>query len=150
MSVHELHRAQVVNRSLDEVFDFFSRASNLERLTPSLMHFELLTPEPIEMRAGVLLEYRLRVHGVPMHWISRIDEWEVGSRFVDRQIKGPYKLWVHRHEFEAIPAGTLVRHQVSYELPFGLLGELGGLPLVRSDLTRIFDYRQKVIATLFE
>jgi ligand-binding SRPBCC domain-containing protein len=148
MSVHELHREQFVARPLDEVFDFFSSAGNLELLTPSLMHFEIVTPEPIAMAPGTLIEYRLRVHGIPLHWISRIEEWEHGRRFVDRQVKGPYKLWHHTHDFEEMPGGTKVSDSVRYELPLGTLGELGGLPLVRRDLARIFDYRRAAVQKL--
>jgi ligand-binding SRPBCC domain-containing protein len=148
MSVHELHREQFVARPLDEVFEFFSSASNLELLTPSLMHFEIVTPGPIAMAPGTLIEYRLRVHGIPIRWISRIEEWEQGRRFVDRQLKGPYKLWHHTHEFEEMPGGTKVSDSVRYELPLGVLGELGGLPLVRRDLARIFDYRREAVQKL--
>jgi ligand-binding SRPBCC domain-containing protein len=148
MSVHELHREQFVARPLDEVFEFFSSAGNLELLTPSLMHFEIVTPGPIAMAPGTLIEYRLRVHGIPIRWISRIEEWEQGRRFVDRQLKGPYKLWHHTHEFEEMPGGTKVSDSVRYELPLGVLGELGGLPLVRRDLARIFDYRREAVQKL--
>ena len=148
MSVHRLHREQFVARPLDEVFEFFSSASNLELLTPSLMHFEIVTPGPIAMAPGTLIEYRLRVHGIPIRWISRIEEWEQGHRFVDRQLKGPYKLWHHTHEFEEMPGGTKVSDSVRYELPLGVLGELGGLPLVRRDLARIFDYRREAVQKL--
>jgi hypothetical protein len=148
MSVHELHREQVVARPLDEVFEFFSSASNLALLTPSQMRFEMITPEPIEMGPGTLLEYRLRVHGIPLRWISRIEVWEPGHRFVDRQIKGPYKLWLHTHEFEQTPEGTRVSDSVRYELPLGLLGELGGMQLVGRDLARIFDYRRDAVMKL--
>jgi ligand-binding SRPBCC domain-containing protein len=148
MSVHELHREQVVARPLDEVFEFFSSASNRALLTPSQMHFEMITPEPIEMGPGTLLEYRLRVHGIPLRWISRIEVWERGHRFVDRQIKGPYKLWLHTHEFEQTPEGTRVSDSVRYELPLGLLGELVGMQLVGRDLARIFDYRRDAVMKL--
>jgi ligand-binding SRPBCC domain-containing protein len=148
MSVHELHREQVVARPLDEVFEFFSSASNLALLTPSQMRFEMITPGPIEMGPGTLLEYRLRVHGIPLRWISRIEVWEPGHRFVDRQIKGPYKLWLHTHEFEQTPEGTRVSDSVRYELPLGLLGELGGMQLVGRDLARIFDYRRDAVMKL--
>ena len=109
---------------------------------------EIVTPEPIAMAPGTLIEYRLRVHGIPLHWISRIEEWEHGRRFVDRQVKGPYKLWHHTHDFEEMPGGTKVSDSVRYELPLGTLGELGGLPLVRRDLARIFDYRRAAVQKL--
>jgi ligand-binding SRPBCC domain-containing protein len=148
VSVHELHREQVVARPLDEVFDFFSRAGNLALLTPPQMRFQMITPEPIAMGVGTLIEYRLRVHGLPLRWISRIDEWDEGRRFADRQLRGPYKLWLHSHEFEAVPEGTKVSDHVRFELPLGLLGELGGLPLVRRDLASIFDYRRAAVEKL--
>jgi ligand-binding SRPBCC domain-containing protein len=148
VSAHLFEREQVVGRAVGEVFDFFSKAANLALLTPPAMGFTMLTPEPIEMRAGTLLDYRLRVRGVPMHWRSRIEQWEPEVRFVDRQMKGPYKLWLHTHEFESVPGGTKVKDSVRFELPFGRIGELGGLALVERDLGRIFDYRRETVARL--
>ncbi|HEY5318511.1 MAG TPA: SRPBCC family protein [Solirubrobacteraceae bacterium] len=148
MSVHRLEREQLVPRALPEVFEFFSRAGNLERITPPWLSFGLITPEPIELRSGTLIEYRLRVHGLPLRWVSRIEEWEENRVFVDRQLQGPYGLWHHRHEFAAIPQGTRVRDHVDYALPFGLLGDLVHSAVVRRDLTRIFDYRNQAVARL--
>jgi ligand-binding SRPBCC domain-containing protein len=146
--VHRLERDQVVTSPLAEAFDFFSRAGNLERITPPWLHFGLLTPETVEMRVGTLIEYRLRLHGVPLRWTSRIDEWTENRRFVDRQLRGPYRLWHHRHEFTAVPDGTRVRDYVDYALPLGPLGELGHVAMVRRDLIRIFDYRQAAVAQM--
>lgn len=146
---HQLKREQRVEAPLDSVFDFFSVASNLERITPELLRFELLTPEPISMGTGTVLDYRLRVHGIPFRWRSVIEEWDPGVAFVDRQIKGPYAHWEHRHEFE--PAGdqaTIVRDVINYRLPLSPLGDLA-LPLVRRDLKQIFDYRHSVAERLF-
>lgn len=150
MSVHRLDREQLVPRELPVVFEFFSRAGNLERITPPWLSFGLITPEPIEMRSGTLIEYRLRVHGVPVRWVSRIEEWEENRLFVDRQLRGPYGLWHHRHEFTAVPGGTRVRDHVEYALPFGILGDLVHLALVRRDLTRIFDYRNEAVTRLLK
>lgn len=135
-------------RALPEVFAFFSRAGNLERITPPWLGFGLITPEPIEMGSGTLIEYRLRVHGVPLRWVSRIEEWQENRLFVDRQLEGPYGLWRHRHEFAVAPGGTRMRDHVEYALPFGLLGDLVRLALVRRDLERIFAYRHAVVARL--
>jgi ligand-binding SRPBCC domain-containing protein len=146
--VHCLEREQLVARPLEEVFGFFSRAGNLERITPPWLQFKLLTPEPIEMRAGTLIEYRLHLHGVPLRWVSRIEEWEHGRVFVDRQLHGPYKLWDHRHEFTALDGATVVRDRVRYSLPLGILGELAHAGLVRRDLRRIFGFRRAAVAQL--
>jgi ligand-binding SRPBCC domain-containing protein len=145
---YRLEQGQVVNAPLGRVFEFFSRARNLEALTPPWMRFEVLAPEPIEMRAGTLIEYRLRVHHVPLRWTSRIEEWQPRRGFVDVQVRGPYRLWHHTHGFEPHPQGTLIRDSVHYELPFGPLGRLAHAALVRRDLARVFEYRQEQVQHL--
>jgi ligand-binding SRPBCC domain-containing protein len=144
-TIHRLERRQFVNHPLDEVFEFFARAHNLERITPPWLRFELLTPEPIEMRVGTRIEYRLHVHRVPVRWTSRIEEWEPGRAFVDRQLCGPYGLWHHRHSFQSAGAGTVVGDQVDYALPLGRVGELAHRLFVGRDLDRIFDYRHRAV-----
>lgn len=144
--IYHLERQQLVRRPLDEVFEFFSEARNLETLTPPWLRFEVLTPEPIQMRPGTQIEYKLRLHGLPLRWVSRIEVWEPGRRFVDRQTKGPYQLWHHTHEFEALLAGTLVRDHVRYALPLGRLGSLAHGAFVHRDLERVFDYRHEQVA----
>jgi ligand-binding SRPBCC domain-containing protein len=139
---------QLVAASLPEVFAFFSQARNLEKLTPPWLRFEVLSPEPIEMRIGTLIDYRLRVRGVPMRWTSLIEDWVAQRRFIDRQVRGPYRLWHHTHEFAAHPDGTIVRDRVRYELPFGLIGEAAHAAFLRRDVERIFDYRQRAVVTL--
>jgi ligand-binding SRPBCC domain-containing protein len=143
--VHRLQRRQRLDHPLEAVFDFFARASNLERLTPPWLRFELITPEPIEMRAGTEIDYRIHVHRVPVRWTSRIDEWEPGRSFVDRQLRGPYALWHHRHWFERDGEGTIVHDEVHYAMPFGRLGELAHPLFVRRDLERIFAYRHQAV-----
>jgi ligand-binding SRPBCC domain-containing protein len=143
--IQRLVRQQVVAAEPGAVFDFFARARNLEELTPPWLRFEVLTEEPIEMRRGTRIEYRLRLHGVPLRWESRIEEWRPGRGFVDRQVRGPYRLWHHRHEFEAHDDGTSVRDIVHYSLPFGPLGELANAAFVRRDLAAVFDYRRRQI-----
>ena len=144
-TVHRLAREQVVRAGLHEVFAFFAQASNLEVLTPGWLRFEVLTPEPLDMEEGTLIDYRLRLHGLPLRWRSRIERWEPGRAFVDRQVHGPYRLWHHRHEFEAAPEGTVVRDIVHYGLPLGPLGQLVHALLVERDLARIFDYRREAV-----
>lgn len=148
MRIHRLEREQLIDRPLKEVFEFFARAGNLERITPPWLSFRLLSEEPVEMRPGTLIAYRLRLHGVPVRWTSRIEQWEPGRVFVDRQVQGPYQLWHHRHEFSRADGGTLVRDRVSYALPLGVLGELGHGLFVRRDLDRIFRYRNEAVERL--
>jgi len=144
--VHELIREQVVPRSRPETFAFFAQARNLEAITPPWLGFEMLTPEPITMRTGTVIDYRLRLHGLPLRWTARIEDWDEDRAFVDRQIRGPYRLWHHRHEFEEHPGGTLVRDHVRYQLPLGPFGVLAHRLLVRRDLERIFDFRTAAVS----
>ncbi len=148
MRVHTLQRGQIVGADLDEVFAFFAHARNLEHLTPPWLHFEVLTPEPIAMCEGTLIDYRLRLHRLPIRWHTRIERWEAPRAFVDRQLRGPYRLWHHRHEFTPVPGGTLVRDHVHYALPLGPFGTVAA-GLVRRDLRAIFDYRQARVAARF-
>jgi ligand-binding SRPBCC domain-containing protein len=148
MSLRLLEREQVVKRPLGEVFEFFARVENLERITPPWLSFRVLTPGPTEVRAGTLIDYRLRLHGLPVRWTSRIELWEEERRFVDEQVHGPYRFWRHLHEFVPLRSGTCVRDRVEYALPLGWLGDLLGRPLVRRDLARIFDYREAAVARL--
>lgn len=141
-----LEAEQFLPRPLDSVFPFFADARNLERLTPPTLNFEILTKAPLEMRAGALIDYRLRLHGMPLRWQSEIRAWEPPFRFVDFQTRGPYSLWHHEHLFESKDDGTLVRDRVTYNLFGGLFIE----PLfVRPDLRRIFVFRQQVLTALF-
>jgi ligand-binding SRPBCC domain-containing protein len=146
--IHHLYREQLVPRPIDEVFGFFARAGNLERITPPWLGFGLRTPEPAEMRAGTLIEYRLHLHRIPLRWISRIERWEPGRAFEDMQVKGPYRLWHHRHEFRSAGGGTLVHDHVRYALPLGPLGELAHAAFVERDLARIFAFRYAAVKEL--
>jgi ligand-binding SRPBCC domain-containing protein len=149
VSTHVLRREQRLPRPPAEVFAFFGDARNLEAITPPLLRFRMLTPDPAVMARGTLLRYRLRVHGVPVRWLTEITEWEPPRRFVDEQREGPYALWRHTHTFEDDGAGgTLMRDDVRYELPLGALGELAHRLLVRRDLARIFDYRAQRVPAL--
>lgn len=137
-------------RPRDEVFGFFAEAGNLETLTPAFLNFEILTPLPIEMHVGTLIDYRLSLFAIPFRWHTRIVAFEPGRRFVDVQLSGPYALWHHLHEFEDTPDGTRVRDTVDYEPAFGLFGRLAHALFVRKTLARIFDYRRDVITGLLE
>jgi ligand-binding SRPBCC domain-containing protein len=141
-----LTREQIFPGAPDVVFGFFADAFNLEAITPPWLGFRVVTPGPIAMAAGTLIEYRLRLHGVPIRWLTRIESWEPGRRFVDVQVRGPYRSWHHTHSFEPHPDGTLVRDTVRYELPLGPFGRLAHAAFVRRDLERIFDFRGERVA----
>lgn len=149
MKEHVLRREQVLDAPLEQAFEFFAKAENLEAITPPWLRFRITTPTPIEMKPGALIRYRLRLHGLPISWLTRIELWEPPHRFVDAQLRGPYALWHHTHEFKAIDAGhTRMTDIVRYGHRFGPLGELGQKLLVERDLARIFDYRRDSIAGL--
>jgi ligand-binding SRPBCC domain-containing protein len=122
----------------EEVFAFFGDALNLQAITPEFLHFVVLTPPPIVMRPGTLIDYKLRVHGLPMRWRTLISAWEPPFRFVDEQLRGPYRQWIHEHTFEERDGGTLARDFVRYAVPGGALVDRF---LVRPDVKKIFTYR---------
>jgi len=143
-----LEREQRVELPIEQTFELYGDASNLERLTPAFLNFRVVSPAPVVMGVGTLIEYRLRLHGVPIRWFTRIERWEPPHRFVDRQVSGPYALWHHTHEFEADGDATLIRDRVRYRVGFGPLGALALRLVVRRDLERIFDHRRAAIAEL--
>ena len=147
---HTLEREQRLARPPDEVFGFFADAGNLEAITPPSLRFRIVTPRPIEMRAGALIEYRLRLHGLPLMWLTRIETWQPGIRFIDVQLAGPYALWHHTHEFDPLDDGsTLMRDVVRYALPFWPLGEVAHAAFVSRELAKIFDFRHAEVARRF-
>ena len=141
--------AQQVPRPLPEVFAFFSRAENLEVLTPPWLNFRILDVAPLPVQKGTLINYSLRVHGIPLRWTSEIVEWEPPHRFIDLQLRGPYKLWRHEHRFQARDGGTLISDTISLALPLGVLGRFAYKIKVRSDVQEIFAFREKKIRALF-
>ena len=143
-----IQRSQLVALSVEDSFAFFADAYNLEALTPPWLGFRILTPPPIPMQEGIIIEYVLTTHGLPVRWRTEIVEWEPGRRFVDRQVKGPFRLWEHTHAFEERPDGTLIRDTVLYRMPYGPLGEIAHRVLVARDLERIFDYRRDAVERL--
>jgi ligand-binding SRPBCC domain-containing protein len=147
--VYRLEQSQFIPKSREEVFTFFADASNLERITPAFLHFHILTPRPIPMKPGALIDYQLRLCGVPFRWKTRIETFEPASYFTDIQLSGPYRRWHHRHEFTKVPGGTEMKDLVDYELPLGSLGVAARWLLVGRALNRIFDYRRAAITEIF-
>lgn len=141
-SVQTLHAETEVPTPLDETFAFFSAATNLERLTPPWLNFRIRTPQPIDMRVGTLIDYQIVLYGVPIPWRTRIDAWEPGVRFVDRQLAGPYVWWHHEHRFEATARGTRVIDHVEFVPRLSLLTSA----FVKRDVSRIFEFRQRALS----
>lgn len=143
-----LQQEQFVARPREQVFAFFSDARNLERLTPPWLNFQI-EEIPEQLAEGALIRYKLVIHGLPLHWTTRIEEWTPGERFVDTQLAGPYSLWHHTHEFEDVEGGTLIRDTVRYRVPMGGLGEIVRRAMVAPDTKKIFNYRREMIEAEF-
>jgi len=146
--IHELRTRQWIDRPLDEVFQFFSEATNLERITPPELRFEILNPGRIEIQKGTLIDYRLRLGGFPFNWCTEITRWDPPFSFEDTQRRGPYSMWIHTHSFEQTNNGTRISDLVQYRLPLSPVGDLA-YPIVRLQLRRIFDFRQHAVAAYF-
>lgn len=146
MKIFRLNSEQWIRRPLGEVFAFFSNPVNLETITPTWLQFEIKTKSPFTMQEGALINYSLRLHGLPLSWTSRITVWEPPRRFVDDQVKGPYRLWHHEHTFEEKDGGTLVVDHVDYAV---LGGSFINKLLVARDVARIFEFRRNKLAEIF-
>jgi ligand-binding SRPBCC domain-containing protein len=150
MKVYSLYKQQLVRKPLQEVFSFFERPENLGRLTPKDLKFSILTPSPIRMRSGALIDYTIRLLGVNVRWSTLITDYEPPNRFVDEQLKGPYSYWHHTHTFRETEDGTWIMDEVRYVLPFGPLGRIFHRLFIRRMLEKIFSHRASVIDSIFE
>ena len=150
MKTFEINTKQYINKPLEVVFEFFSKPENLEMITPESLSFNILTPIPIRMEKGSLIDYTIRLFGIPVHWRTLISDYEPPFRFVDQQIKGPYTFWHHTHTFQPVDGGVEIIDKVKYSLPLGWLGTLVHSIWVRKDLEKIFEHRKTVIQNYFD
>lgn len=144
--MYTLRREVWVPAKRDEVFAFFADARNLEQMTPHWLEFKILTPAPIVMRPGTMIDYRIRIRGLPIRWRTEIEVWNPPVRFVDTQVRGPYRRWHHTHEFVEVDGGTLCRDEVEY-WPIG--GAVVNFLFVRRDVRKIFDFREQRLRERF-
>lgn len=150
MAEHILTRSLTLDVPREQAFAFFADAGNLEAITPPELGFQIITPQPINIRQGTLIDYRLKLHGIPMAWRTEISMWEPPFRFVDMQLRGPYSQWIHTHTFtEPEPGKTLIEDEVRYRLPFEPFGDIIH-SLIRGQLDRIFDFRQESVRKLIK
>jgi ligand-binding SRPBCC domain-containing protein len=141
-----LSTSLVVPRPHADVFAFFAEAANLQRITPPWVDFRIVSPQPVEMRVGALIDYRLKVHGIPIRWRSTISAWDPPHLFIDEQLIGPYRRWVHTHRFRPVAGGTEVVDEVEFRAPFGWPAER---LFVQRDVRAIFLHRQQAILDAF-
>ncbi|REJ76383.1 MAG: CDP-paratose 2-epimerase [Acidobacteria bacterium] len=150
MAEHILRTEQTIDRPIEETFEFFADAGNLERITPPELNFKIITPQPIDIQKGTIIDYRLRLRGFPMSWKTVISEWNPPFSFVDEALKSPYSQWIHRHTFEEIePGRTLIKDTVRYRLPLEPLGDLGHW-FIKRELDYIFDYRNSAVEEILQ
>lgn len=149
MAEYILERKQIIERPRTEVFEFFADAGNLERITPPELNFQIITPQPIDIKKGALIDYKLKLRGIPITWKTEITQWNPPHDFIDSALKSPYKQWIHLHTFEEGSNGeTIMRDVVRYRLPFEPFGDIAHF-YVKKELVYIFDYRYKVIEEIF-
>lgn len=150
MQPHILEKTTIIKRPLSEVFDFFSKAENLNTITPPELHFKISTPLPIAMYSGTLIEYRIRLNGIPFKWKTEICKWEPPYCFVDQQLKGPYVKWHHTHLFKDLGNGqTEMTDRVEYLSPGWIFEPLINRLFVQKKVEAIFEYREQKLHTIF-
>ncbi len=150
MKLYTLKKEQIVLKDISTVFDFFSKPENLSVITPPAMKFKILTPSPIDMKEGALIDYTVSIMLIPIRWRTLITKFSPPNLFIDQQLKGPYSIWHHTHIFEKISDNeTLIKDKVVYGVPFGIIGRLAHYLYIKRDLKKIFTYRKNKIEQIF-
>ncbi|UCH83241.1 MAG: SRPBCC family protein [Candidatus Latescibacterota bacterium] len=139
-------QSQTIEAPIETVFAFFSNPGNLSTITPPWLDFKIETPQPIDMRQGLSIDYTLRIHGIPLKWQSEITSWDPPHSFVDEQRKGPYRCWIHEHRFESLGDATRIGDRVRYAVPGGVIVQR---LFVARDIDKIFAYRKQKLYEIF-
>ena len=150
MKLYTFKKEQKISKSIIDVFDFFSKPENLSVITPNKMDFKILTPSPIEMKEGTLIDYTVKIMSFPIRWRTLITKYDPPNMFIDQQLKGPYSMWHHVHLFEKINDNeTLIKDIIVYAVPFSFIGSITHSLYIKRDLENIFDYRSQKIKRIF-
>ncbi len=149
MKKYILEKNTTINKPLSEVFDFFSKAENLNKITPSEVYFKILTPSPIEMKKGTLIDYKIKLNGISFKWKTEITEWDMPYKFADNQVKGPYTLWYHEHFFEEVNGKTIMKDRVSYLSKGWIFAPILHWLFVDKKVKEIFEFRERELLKLF-
>ncbi|MCS5653982.1 MAG: SRPBCC family protein [Candidatus Marinimicrobia bacterium] len=149
VKIYKKSVTQFIDKPLDVVFSFFAKPENLRRITPSTLDFQILTPTPISMVKGTVIDYNIKVMGIRVHWRTLIKSYNPPTQFVDEQTKGPYLLWIHTHTFKIKDEGVEIHDCIEYSIPLGLLGRFVHFLWIKRKLDQIFDFRRKKIEEIF-
>ena len=149
IKIYKKSVTQTIDKPLDVVFSFFAKPENLRRITPSTLDFQILTPTPISMVKGTVIDYNIKVMGIRVHWRTLITSYNPPTRFVDEQTKGPYLLWIHTHTFKIKDEGVEIHDCIEYSIPLGLLGRVVHFLWIKRKLDQIFDFRRRKIEEIF-
>jgi len=150
LKLYTFKKEQKISKSIIDVFDFFSKPENLSVITPNKMDFKILTPSPIEMKEGTLIDYTVKIMSFPIRWRTLITKYDPPNMFIDQQLKGPYSMWHHTHLFEKINDNeTLIKDIILYAVPFSFIGSITHSLYIKRDLENIFDYRSQEIKRIF-
>jgi ligand-binding SRPBCC domain-containing protein len=139
----------LVDVSIDQVFDFFSKAENLEKITPPFLKFKIMTKKPINLKQGTIIDYKLNLRKVPFKWKTKITAWDPPYKFEDTQVKGPYKQWIHTHTFKQTEIGTMIKDRIEYRSPGWIFEPIINKLFVRPDIEKIFKYRREQFQRYF-
>jgi ligand-binding SRPBCC domain-containing protein len=149
IKIYKKSVTQFIDKPLDVVFSFFAKPENLRRITPSTLDFQILTPTPISMVEGTVIDYNIKVMGIRVHWRTLITSYNPPNQFVDEQTKGPYLLWIHTHTFKVKDEGVEIHDCIEYSIPMGLLGRFVHFLWIKRKLDQIFDFRRRKIEEIF-